>query len=72
MERIKAMPLCGIKALYWLDFFKIFQQDATDRTISSAFEKLKNRIASESPMITSIDRADVLRVIHTLERILFA
>ena len=71
MERIKTMPLCGIKAQYWLDFFKIFQQDATDKDITLALEKLKNRIAGEDTLSSQVNREEMLRVIHTLERILF-
>jgi hypothetical protein len=72
MERIKTTPLCGIKALYWLDFFKIFQQDATGKDITLALEKLKSRISGEEPITPRVDRAEMMRVINTLERILFA
>jgi hypothetical protein len=68
MARTKAMPLCGIKALHWLDFFKIFHQDATENEIAIALQKLKSRIESEYPRPASPDRTELLRVIQILEK----
>ncbi|MGI5869976.1 MAG: hypothetical protein ACOX9C_11100 [Kiritimatiellia bacterium] len=72
MSRIKAMPICGIKASYWLDFFKIFHQDATDEQIAKAFEKLRQRIESEKIVSSGIDKEEILRVLNTLERSWFS
>jgi len=68
MARTKAMPLCGIKASHWLDFFKIFQQDATENDIAAALAKLKSRVASDPLRVNSPDRMELLRVIQILER----
>jgi hypothetical protein len=68
MTRTKAMPLCGIKASHWLDFFKIFHQDATETEITAAFDRLKTRIASEPLRPESPDRAELLRVVQILEK----
>ena len=68
MSRIKAMPICGIKASYWLDFFKIFHQDATDVQIAAAFEKLRTRIVTEKIVTPGIDKEEVLLVLSALER----
>ena len=68
MARIKAMPLCGIKAGYWLDFFKIFQQDATESEISAALLKLKQRVESESLCSDLTVRTELLRTIQLLEK----
>lgn len=72
MSRIKAMPLCGIKASYWLDFFKIFHQDATENDISQAFDKLRMRVEAESLVSANLSKDDVLLVLNTLERCWFA
>jgi hypothetical protein len=72
MSRIKAMPLCGIKASYWLDFFKIFHQDATENNVSKAFNKLRTRVEAESLVSASLNKEDVLLVLSTLERSWFA
>ena len=72
MSRIKAMPLCGIKAAYWLDFFKIFHQDAKEEEISAALNKLRSRIAAEAMVPTNLNKDEVLLVLGTLERSWFA
>jgi len=72
MSRIKAMPLCGIKASYWLDFFKIFHQDATEREIVVALGKLRSRIETETSLSPETRRQDFLQILNALERSLFA
>ncbi len=72
MSRIKAMPLCGIKALYWLDFFKIFHQDATEEEMSVAFGKLRSRVEAEALVSSRLNKEDILLVLSTLERSWFA
>ncbi len=41
LERMRIQPVCGIRAAYWLEFFKIFHQDATDAEIRKALERLR-------------------------------
>ncbi|MBQ6140311.1 MAG: hypothetical protein IJI54_03410 [Kiritimatiellae bacterium] len=41
LERMRVQPVCGIRAAYWLEFFKIFHQDATDAQIRKALERLR-------------------------------
>jgi hypothetical protein len=71
MSRTKEMPLCGIKATYWLDFFKIFHQDAQEPEIAAALEKLRSRIEVE-PVSASFNKEEILLVLSTLERSWFA
>lgn len=33
LAKMQLQPVCGIRAAYWLEFFKIFHQDATDEQI---------------------------------------
>lgn len=74
MSRIKEMPLCGIKASYWLDFFKIFRQDATESEIFEALGKLRSRVEAEAEAMVSsrLNKEEILSVLSTLERSWFA
>ncbi len=72
MSRIKAMPLCGIKACYWLDFFKIFHQDASENQIAAALAKLRSRIETEKMVSSRADKEEVLLILSALERSWFA
>lgn len=72
MSRIKAMPLCGIKACYWLDFFKIFHQDASENQIAAALAKLRSRIETEKMVSSGVDKEEGLLILSALERSWFA
>ena len=49
-------PVCGIKAVHWLEFFKIFHQDATDEQIRESFDRLRTKAGeiSSSPLRESV------------------
>jgi hypothetical protein len=50
LDKMLLQHVCGIRASYWLEFFKIFHQDATDADICKALEKLRKKaeVISES------------------------
>lgn len=64
LDLMALQPVCGIKAAHWLEFFKIFHQDATDAQIAASFERLRSRV-SEIP--SSPLRQSVLSILASLE-----
>lgn len=62
---LRVQPVCGIKAAHWLEFFKIFHQDATDAEIAAAFDRLRRRVddVRSDPVKTS-----VLAILSSLEK----
>ena len=64
LERMRVQLVCGIKAIHWLEFFKIFHQDATDAQIQAAFKRLREKAAS---IAESQQRMSLLNVLTTLE-----
>lgn len=61
---MQVQPVCGIKATYWLDFFKIFHQDTTDAQIRAALEKLRKKVDDVSE---SEQRRSLFRLIDAIE-----
>ncbi len=57
-------PVCGIKAVHWLEFFKIFHQDVTDEEVAASFDRLRAR-AGEIP--SSPLRESTLALLGDLE-----
>ncbi len=57
-------PVCGIKAVHWLEFFKIFHQDVTDDEIRASFERLR---AKAGEIASSPLRETVLVLLADLE-----
>jgi hypothetical protein len=72
MAQITATPLCGIKSSHWLDFFKLFHQDATDQKIAADFIKLRARIEAESPVASGAGKEELLLALNALERTWFS
>jgi hypothetical protein len=74
LENIKNYHLCGIKATYWLEFFKVFQEHATHDQVINAIEKLKDKIrkdnGSESSKSISPQHQAALRILAELESII--
>ena len=66
LRRMMVQPVCGIQARYWLEFFKIFHQDATDATIAAALKRLKEQVGFLS---TPAMRAEFQNVIAALEKL---
>ena len=69
MSRVKNTPICGVNAEYWLEFFKIFQQDATEEQIRAALTKLRNRVQA-SPAFDA-KRSEIFSVLDSLEKLWF-
>jgi len=67
MARLKNTPICGINAEYWLEFFKVFQQDATEAKIHSALAKLRQRV-QVSPLATPRN-VEIVNVLDALEKL---
>lgn len=69
LRRMMVQPVCGIQARYWLEFFKIFHQDATDATIAAALKRLRDQVDSlSSPSL----RMEFQNVIAALEQLAVA
>lgn len=64
LERMRIQPVCGIRALYWLEFFKIFHQDATDVQIRKALDRLR---AKADGIGESMQKKRFLDVLSALE-----
>lgn len=64
LARMQVQPVCGIKATYWLDFFKIFHQDTTDTQIRAALEKLRKKVDDISE---SEQRRSLFKLIDAIE-----
>ncbi len=64
LERMRIQPVCGIRAVYWLEFFKIFHQDATDAQIRRALERLRSKAEN---IIESVQKKRFLDVLSALE-----
>ncbi len=65
LEKMQLQPVCGIRASYWLEFFKIFHQDATDVQIVEALERLRKRVERISE---SEQKRSFLEILALLER----
>ena len=67
LARAKAELLAGIRAEYWLSFFKIFQEQRDPATIRQEIEKLRQKVESSGALPSRIDTAlAVLRGIEAL------
>lgn len=64
LARMKIQLVCGIKAVHWLEFFKIFHQDATEAQIQSAFDRLR---AKAGTVAESRQRQSLLNLLAALE-----
>jgi len=68
IKRVKSIPVCGIKAHYWLEFFKMFHEGSTEKQIAEALQNLKKRISAESSALPS-DRKEVLNILYAIEQL---
>ncbi len=64
LSRMAVQPVCGIRASYWLEFFKIFHQDVTEEKIEESFDALRKKAALLSK---PGDEGSVLHLISSLE-----
>jgi hypothetical protein len=57
IRRAKEELLAGIRAEYWLSFFKIFQEQRDPATIRQEIEKLRQRVESSGAHPGRVDAA---------------
>ena len=63
LEIAKKESLCGIGAEYWLNFFKIFQEERDEESINAELGKLK-------ALVTGTDMEGEPYLLDALEKIL--
>lgn len=71
LEQMQVQPVCGIRAAYWLEFFKIFHQDATDSQIRNALEKLRKKAENIGESMQKKRFLDVLSALEAHYQDLF-
>ncbi|NUM67053.1 hypothetical protein HUU39_17595 [candidate division KSB1 bacterium] len=69
MEKLNKVQLCGIKAIYWRQFLKAFQESTTDTEARLALERLRQRV-QHALIIPSPKAQSALVIIAELERLL--
>lgn len=69
MAKLNDVPLCGIKAVFWREFLKAFQESTTDDDARAALERLRRRIAETTDMPAPRSQA-ALAIVAELERLL--
>ena len=71
IAKVNDVNLCGIKAIYWREFLRIFQEGVTEAKAQTALVRLKERVdASEFKSSTTARSA--LRILEEFERLLMA
>ncbi len=63
LEIAKRESLCGIEAEYWLNFFKIFQEEKDEESINRELRRLRS-------LVTGTDQESERHLIDALEKIL--
>jgi hypothetical protein len=63
---MRRQPVCGIRANYWLEFFKIFHQDSTDEQIQEALVRLRTKAESVSDSLARRRLLDIIMAFETL------
>ncbi|MGQ0591617.1 MAG: hypothetical protein ACT4QB_02930 [Gammaproteobacteria bacterium] len=69
MQKLNEVQLCGIKAAYWRQFLKAFQESTTDAEARTALGRLRQRV-QEATDIPSPKAKAALAIIAELERLL--
>lgn len=64
LAKMQLQPVCGIRAAYWLEFFKIFHQDATDAQIEKALDRLRAKVDGIPESAQKRSFLDVLSVLE--------
>ncbi len=64
LAKMQLQPVCGIRAAYWLEFFKIFHQDATDEQIEKALDRLRVKVDGIPESAQKRSFLDVLAVLE--------
>ncbi len=66
LDLMRRQPVCGIRANYWLEFFKIFHQDSTDEQIQEALVRLRTKAESVSDSLSRRKLLDIIMAFETL------
>jgi len=69
VAKLNDVPLCGIKAGYWREFLKAFQESTTDEQARAALERLRRRVLNTT-QIPSEKAQAALAIVLELERLL--
>ena len=68
-SKLDDVQLCGIRAVYWRDFLKIFQESTTDDQARTALEGLKLRV-QQATDVPPPKAQSALAIIGELERLI--
>ncbi len=69
MSKLNDVPLCGIKAAFWREFLKAFQESTTDAEAHAALERLRRRVLETTDLPAPKSEA-ALAIMVELERLL--
>ncbi|MGH7964313.1 MAG: hypothetical protein ACRERD_21265 [Candidatus Binatia bacterium] len=69
MAKLNDVPLCGIKAIFWREFLKAFQESTTDQQARAALERLRQRI-QETTVLPSPKAQAALTILAAVEKLL--
>jgi hypothetical protein len=68
MHKLDEISLCGVKAEFWRQFLKSFQESTTDAQARAALERLRKRVATSG--VASARAESALRILLELETLL--
>lgn len=71
INKVNDVYLCGIKAVHWREFLKIFQEGTTDVEAQTALVRLKGKVDATEFASSEIARS-ALRILAEVERLLDA
>lgn len=69
IQKLNQIELCGIKAIYWRQFLKTFQENVTDVGARRALDRLKQRV-QQAKEVPSPKAQSAVRIIAELELLL--
>ena len=69
IKKLDDLPLRGIKAVFWRDFLRAFQQSTTDAQARAALQRLKRRVAETRARPSAVEQAGQA-ILDQVERLL--
>jgi hypothetical protein len=67
-EKLDAIPLCGIKTVFWREFFRAFRESGAVEQVQTALERLRQRVQQATLPSTKVQA--VLAIVAELEKLL--
>lgn len=67
-EKLDALPLCGIKMVFWREFFHAFQESGTIEQVQTTLERSRQRVQRATLPSTKVQA--VLAIVAELEKLL--